>query len=171
MWLSDSVGKEWQEESLPEKVEASTRPGFVLPLWRPWAPAFPLRSGYPFCASCLQTRLKADGSHCCWLREPVMISRYRTSWILTQVDKNFLNFINRPFLFLLPLFPLIEVGKNFEVTLKFCAFVRMTGTIGQRRPCRWETPLGTGRLSCLSVIEKFSMWAPPMWAERGAVHG
>lgn len=117
VWLSNSVGKEWQEESLPEKVEASTRPGFVLPLWWPWAPAFPLRSGCPFCASCLQTRLKAEVSHCCWLREPVMISRYRTSWILTQGDKNFLNFINCPFLFLLPFFPLIEVGKNFEVTL------------------------------------------------------
>lgn len=106
---------------------------------------------------------QVDGSHCCWLREPVMISRYRTSWILTQVDKKFLNFISCPFLFLL-FFLLIEVGKNFEVTLKFCAFVRMTGSIRQRRLCRWETLTGPGRVSCTSVMEEFSLWAPPVWA-------
>ena len=84
---------------------------------------------------------QADGCHRCWLKEPVMISRYRTSWILTQVDKKFLNFISFPFLFLLFVL-LIEVGKNFEVTLKLCAFVRMTGSTRQKSLCRWEALKG-----------------------------
>ena len=116
----------------------------------------------------LADQAQVDGSHRCWLREPVMISRYRTSWILTQVDKKFLNFINCPFLFLL-FFLLIEVGKNFEVTLKFCAFVRMTGSIRQRRLCRWETL--TGPEECPVPQWQRNSPCELLLCERGAVHG